>query len=145
MIVVPDASVVLKWFLQRSNAEPDSEQALALLTHFVEGRQDLLVPVHCQAEVCAVLARLAPERASDDLRDLLELDIPVRHDGPTLARAMELSAELDHHLFDTLYHAVALQESNTLLVTADTRYERKARPLGQIVLLRDWDGGAVRS
>jgi hypothetical protein len=45
---------------------------------------------------------------------------------------------LNHHLFDTLYHAVGLQAPNATLITADERYYRKAEPLGHIVLLEDF-------
>ena len=55
----------------------------------------------------------------------------------TLRRAAELSIALDHHLFDTLYHAVALEEGATL-VTADATYFGKAKNLGSIELLADF-------
>ena len=44
---------------------------------------------------------------------------------PVLKRAADLSILLKHHLFDTLYHAVALEEHATL-VTADEAYFAKA-------------------
>jgi predicted nucleic acid-binding protein len=50
-----------------------------------------------------------------------------------------LAIDLGHHLFDTLYHAVAL-ESEACLVTADDRYHRKAEALPGIRHLRDWHG-----
>ena len=52
-------------------------------------------------------------------------------------RAIELACQHNHHLFDTLYHAAALEESATL-ITADRRYYDKARREGQIILLADW-------
>ena len=51
--------------------------------------------------------------------------------------ACDLARALNHHVLDTLYHAVALTLSDTVLVTADARYERNARRRGAIVLLRD--------
>jgi hypothetical protein len=39
---------------------------------------------------------------------------------------------------DTLYHAVALERENVLLVTADHPYYRKAERQGMIAALRDW-------
>jgi predicted nucleic acid-binding protein len=42
-------------------------------------------------------------------------------------------------LFDTLYHAVALQTPGCTLVTADKVYYRKAKVLGQIQLLEDFE------
>jgi predicted nucleic acid-binding protein len=59
-------------------------------------------------------------------------------DGPEiLQRACRLSIELNHHLFDTLYHAVALH-TDSVLVTADAQYLNKAAKLGNIVSLADW-------
>jgi predicted nucleic acid-binding protein len=51
-----------------------------------------------------------------------------------LKRAAGLSISLNHHLFDTLYHAVALEEGATL-VTADETYFAKAGYLGGMMLL----------
>ena len=48
-----------------------------------------------------------------------------------------MSIALDHHLFDTLYHAVALEEGATL-VTADETYYGKAKDLGGVGLLADF-------
>jgi len=42
-----------------------------------------------------------------------------------------------HHLFDTLYHGVALH-SDTLLITADEQYFRKAKDISNITLLADY-------
>jgi predicted nucleic acid-binding protein len=44
---------------------------------------------------------------------------------------------LRQHLFDTLYHAVAL-ETGATLVTADERYYETARGEGNITLLSDF-------
>jgi hypothetical protein len=41
-------------------------------------------------------------------------------------------------LFDTLYHAVALENEDALLVTADDRYHMKAERYGMIAALSDW-------
>lgn len=48
-----------------------------------------------------------------------------------------LAIDLKHHLFDTLYHAVALTHSDAVRVTADESYYRKARAMGRIVHLAD--------
>jgi predicted nucleic acid-binding protein len=52
-------------------------------------------------------------------------------------RASRLAAALNHHLFDTLYHAVALERDATL-VSADGPYLRKAEHLGAIMALQAW-------
>ncbi len=54
-----------------------------------------------------------------------------------LKRAADMSVALNHHLFDTLYHAVALEEGATL-VTADEVYLGKAQGLGGISSLADF-------
>ncbi|WP_301015650.1 hypothetical protein [Thiothrix sp.] len=41
------------------------------------------------------------------------------------------------HLFDTLYHVVAI-ESNSLLVTADEKYWQKVKVGGHTELLRNF-------
>jgi hypothetical protein len=50
-----------------------------------------------------------------------------------------LSVELKQHLFDTYYHAVALETPDAILITSDTRYLRAARGKGRIVDLMDWE------
>lgn len=54
-------------------------------------------------------------------------------------RAIELARQYNHHLFDTLYHAAALEESATF-ITADRRYYDKAKLAGHIMLLEVSDG-----
>ena len=53
-------------------------------------------------------------------------------------RAIELACQHNHHLFDTLYHAAALEESATL-ITADRRYYDKAKLAGHIMMLEDFN------
>jgi predicted nucleic acid-binding protein len=70
----------------------------------------------------------------DDALLILDDMRPVTIAGaPVLRRAADLSIALHHHLFDTLYHAVALQEGATL-VTADQRTSTK--PRATVPLLR---------
>ena len=66
--------------------------------------------------------------------DVRALPFELIHSWDILDKAMELSARLKHHLFDVLYHAIAL-EHNAVFVTADDRYFAKAFRLGNINLL----------
>ena len=50
-----------------------------------------------------------------------------------------MSQELDKHVFDSLYHAVAL-EYGVVLVSADSKYCLKARRLGNLIPLAAWKG-----
>ncbi len=139
MILVIDASVIIKWLFQDPEREADTERATALMAAVARGDHPVLQPPHWLIEVAAVIARETPERARHDLVLLEGLALPIRGDAPVLARACALAIDLGHHLFDTLYHAVAL-ESGACLVTADDRYQRKAGALPGIRHLRDWHG-----
>lgn len=141
MIVVLDASVVLKWLFEDPAREPDTEKALAVIESVVLGRLEVLQPVHWLAEVAAVAARLTPQTAISDIEMLSALEFPTSNDPNVIRRATTLAIETNHHLFDALYHAVALEHEDALLVTADDRYFRKAERYGRIAALRDW--GAV--
>jgi predicted nucleic acid-binding protein len=138
VIVVIDASVVLKWLLEDPAREPDTEKASALVESVVRGRLEVLQPVHWLAEVAAVIARLAPQTAVRDVEMLAALEFPTTDDPNVIRRATSLAIETNHHLFDTLYHAVALEHEDALLVTADDRYYRKAESYGTIAALHDW-------
>jgi predicted nucleic acid-binding protein len=138
VIVVLDASVVLKWLLEDPAREPDTEKALALVESVVRGRLEVMQPVHWLAEVAAVVVRLAPQTAVRDVEMLSALEFPTTDDPNVIRRATSLAIETNHHLFDTLYHAVALEHEDALLVTADDRYYRKAERFGTIAALRDW-------
>lgn len=138
MIVVVDASVAIKWFLAFKPEEDHADRALNLLEDIAQGPLQLCQPPHFIAEVAAVLAREKPEEAQDDLLDLQNiqrrtLDTPEIH-----ATAVELAIRHQHHVFDTLYHAVALHTPGAILITADRRYYAKALGEGRITLLADW-------
>jgi predicted nucleic acid-binding protein len=140
VICVVDASVAVKWFAQGDWAlrEDHIEPALEILRASKRGTLDFYQPPHFLAEVAAVVSRLKPGSAPQYIEDLAALDITWA--APTVAytRAIELACQLDHHLFDTLYHAVALSVPNAVLVTADRRYFEKAQHLGQIAWLADF-------
>ena len=141
MICVVDASVAVKWFVRGDWAarEDHVDVALNLLQVSAQGQARFVQPPHFLAEVAAVLGRLTPTTAARDLARLSALDITWASPTHAVPRALALAMELDHHLFDTLYHAVALDASDgAVLVTADRRYFDKAQHLGRIVWLPDW-------
>lgn len=132
MIYVVDASVAAKWFLGFRETEPHTDEALAILSALVDGTVVLHQPPHFIAEMCAILAREKPEEADADLANLFDLEFEVISGPEIYATACELAIRLDHHVFDTLYHAVALHVPDAVLVTADRRYLSKARMIGSI-------------
>ena len=137
MKLVVDASVAVKWFLGSSSDEPHLSQAEAVAAAIERSETELLAPGHWLAEVIAVLARIDPGAIDDALLLLDDMKPTLIHGVPVLKRAADMSIALNHHLFDTLYHAVALEEGATL-VTADTAYFGKAKDLGGVQLLADF-------
>ena len=136
--MVVDSSVAVKWFLLGNPVEQHTDQALRLLEQSVLGLLPMVQPAHFVAEVAAVLARLKPIDAQDDLLDLLDIRYRTLTSPETYATALDLAMRYQHHLFDTLYHAVALHTPGAVLITADERYYAKARLAGQISLLADF-------
>ena len=137
MILVVDASVAVKWLLWRTQIEPDYEIALRILEESDSGRIRIMQPPHWRAEVLAVIARLEPAMAGDALDLLNRAEKQVLGTDAVYTRAVQLSHRLGHHLFDTLYHAVAL-EAGARLVTADERYFSVAKSEGAIQSLSDF-------
>ena len=132
-----DASVILKWYL-RTPDEHDLPQAAAILVGLRSGSLALAQPPHTLLELAAVLVRERPQSVTSDLAEIAAvLDDATLSASRVLPRALQIAAALEHHLFDTLYHAAALESSATL-VTADYRYHGKAAHLGHIVLLEEF-------
>ena len=135
---VVDASVAVKWALPGQDGETYQEQALALLPDIQQGKGQVLQPPHWLAEVGAVLTRLAPQESISMLQTFLAMELPITTEWNLYEQACRLAVELNHHLFDTLYHAIALHVPDTLFITADTQYFRKAAKLGHIIELKNF-------
>ena len=137
-MIVLDASVMLKWLLEDPTTEPDTDKATALIEAVIRGEMQILQPVHWLAEVAAVLARLSPQTAFADVDLLTAMEFPTIDEPSVMRRATTLAIETGQHVFDTLYHAVALEHDDATLITADDRYRRKAENQGRIAALRNW-------
>ncbi|HHM05964.1 MAG TPA: PIN domain-containing protein [Gammaproteobacteria bacterium] len=138
MIAVIDTSVAVKWIFPDPKREPGVGHALTLLQAVADGEVEPLQPPHWLAEVAAVVTRLDAGLAGEALDLLHAMELPTAEDVEVYQRAAAIAAELDHHVFDTLYHAVALERGATL-VSADRRYVRKATSLGRVVPLESWE------
>lgn len=133
-----DASVAVKWFIPDATDEAHVEQALSLLIAGQREDARFLQPPHWIGEVAAVLVRRTPATVNIAAETLLKLQFAATFDHVRIYhRAIALSQTLNHHLFDTLYHAVALEE-NATLITADQRYYEKAKSVGGIMMLTDF-------
>jgi predicted nucleic acid-binding protein len=138
VILVVDASVAIKWFLDFRDAEDHCRQALEILGRIDDGRALMVQPPHFLAEMGAVLAREKPADAVADLSDLMAVEFQSAAESQVYQTACEIAVRLKQHLFDTLYHAVALHTPGATLVTADKRYFRSAKNLGRIAFLPDF-------
>lgn len=135
---VLDASVVVKWFLRERDGEENVQQALAVARDLRSAAIDVLQPPHWLAEVAAVLTRLVPDQAPAATQLLWSLELPVSDDHEVYGDAVRLATRLDHHLFDTLYHAVARHHPTARFLTADQRYLCKTRGNDRVVDLADY-------
>jgi predicted nucleic acid-binding protein len=138
--IVVDANVAIKWLLPHRPEEADTSNALLLFDQI--GNQEVLMvqPPHFIAEVMAVVARLEPDYADRLFQALRKMEIAIKDRPEVYQTAIRLSVQLKHHLFDTLYHAVAIETSGASFITADVTYCRKAQGLGHIALLQNYAG-----
>lgn len=136
-VVVPDASVLLKWVLP-THDEDDLERALTLRDAIVDESVDALLPSLWLFEIANTLGRKLPDEAPTLVGLLLDLAIPeVRPDDLWLATGLELVAAHGVAFYDASYHATAIR-ADGVFVTADHRYERRVRERGHIALLESW-------
>jgi len=137
-IWVLDASVVVKWFLRDTENEEDISIALEILKALRNDKIMVLQPIHWLTEVAAVISRLRPDDAENVISLLYAMELPVCNNPVVFNVACRLAKTYHHHLFDTLYHAVALSQDNATLVTADLRYLNKVQNEGKIIPLSDF-------
>lgn len=136
-LLVPDASVILKWVLPPDD-EPHAEEAQRLLADFVAGGLDLLVPSLWYFEVGNTVARRLPEPAGRILTALRGLGLPQAEPSAEWERrALDLVASCGVTFYDAVYHALALVEGGTL-VTGDRRYREQVVEVGSLAPLEGY-------
>lgn len=134
---VPDASVILKWVLPAEN-EPHATAARALRDCYVRGDCDLLLPALWLFEVGNILLLKFPERARVLLDLLCALEIPVYPgDAAWRKQIVQIATTYGVTFYDASYHATALA-TQSVLVTADARYLKRAEAAGAACFLADW-------
>ena len=135
-VLVPDASVLLKWIL-RSKDEADRDRALELKAAWVADACELVVPTLWIFEVGNVLALKHPAAAASLLQAMV--DLGIREEAPHGYIGTIVSLMRDHKVtfYDAAYHALAIRHRGTML-TADRAYVKKAAGAGHVTLLNDW-------
>ncbi len=141
-LLVPDASVLLKWVL-RSDDEDGRDRALALKAAWLAGACQILVPTIWVFEVGNVLGLKHPAKAEQLLGAMIELRMP--EEAPAAYTSEIFRLMRDHHVtcYDAAYHALAVVRGGTML-TADRRYARKAGGAGHLCLMNAWQGATGR-
>src|ERR1700690_4327462 len=136
-LVVPDASVLLKWVLP-SDDEPDTDRALNLRTTILEESVRALLPSLWLYEVGNTVARRFPTYAETWMSALMKFEL--QEAPPTqawLTKTLELTSKHEVTFYDAAYHALAFIHKG-VFVTADTRYVNKVSDPGTVVALSDW-------
>jgi predicted nucleic acid-binding protein len=135
-VVVPDASVLLKWIL-RHDDESDRDVALELKAAWLEDVCEVVVPSLWVFELGNVLGLKLPTAAPSLLQAMI--DLGLREEGPDGYLSGIFSLMRDHKVTfcDAAYHALAIRHRGTML-TADRAYVKKAAGAGHVTLLNDW-------
>jgi len=136
-VIVPDASVLLKWVLPAAG-EHDAEAALQLRDLATQGKIILKAPSLWVYEVGNTLTRRFPGHAQPLLDALIEFNLA---EGERTSRWFEQVIELTRKyrvtFYDAAYHALALVEGG-IFVTADRAYLHRAQKAGAVVALQEW-------
>ena len=142
-VVVPDASVMLKWVLPTTD-EANLEQALALRGEIVDETVAALLPSLWLFEIANTLGRKFPDDAEALVGTLVDLSIPeIDPDARWLRTGLDIVALHGVAFYDASYHAAAIV-ADGVFVTADRRYESRARERGHVVLLENWSNDVGR-
>lgn len=136
-LVVPDASVLLKWVLP-SDDESDTDKALLLRAAIQDEAVHVLLPGLWLFEVGNTIARRFPTHASAWLSALMKFGLEEASPSqPWLARTLELTRRYEVSFYDAAYHALALIHKG-LFVTADSRYVKRVAEPGSVIALSEW-------
>jgi predicted nucleic acid-binding protein len=135
-VVVPDASVLLKWSLD-SAGEEDRERALALRHLWISGRHRIVLPSLWAYEVGNILGMKQPDLA----RELLAIYVGYHFEEESAAdlfgMILGVMRTVRVTFYDAAYHCVALKHHGTY-ITADEKYVREALGIGHVIALKDW-------
>src|SRR5450432_2480647 len=129
MRYVLDSNIGVKWIL----TDDLSKKARAFRDEFIQGLHEGLAPDVFLVEAAHALTRaqrqgrVTPTEVNSFMGDLLTT-LPQPHPyPPLLARAIEISLQTRHGVYDCLYVALAEREGCELL-TADTKLINNLQP-----------------
>ncbi len=133
--IVPDASVVIKWFRQE---EVFAEQALALRAAFLKGQVAISVPSLVAYELSNVL-RYKSDLATDQVQEAVQslFEMGLEWTMPTTAlmrRAVEIARIHDTTVYDAVFVALA-EALEAAFITADKHLSRRLKTLPFVFFL----------
>ena len=140
MIVVPDASVILKWVLEKED-EPGYSQAMQLQEALLAEALEIRMPTLWRYEVGNVLGMKKPRMAVELMSALLAFEfdeVPLRSEY-ALDVIMHMQDVQGVTFYDSAYHVLALRTKG-LYLTADEKYLKRAKRKGHVELLDEWRG-----
>ena len=136
-IIVPDASVILKWAF-RSPDEQNRDKALDLLNFWLSGKGEIVLPRLWAFEVGSVLALKNPQFAQEVMEILIDYRFSEHETTGELCReTLTIAKQYRVTFYDAVYHAVALLREGTL-ITTDKAYYRKALQAGNMTMLENF-------
>lgn len=131
-----DASVIIKWFID----EPDSNQALAYLNTFQNGRITIIAPSLLFYELGNILVskKVAVDMVGEVMTMLLNLGLESEDIGLRwFRRIYQNAAEYSITFYDAAYITL-LQKENCQFITADKKlFEKVHKIFSGIKLLSD--------
>jgi predicted nucleic acid-binding protein len=138
--LIPDASIILKWSLERED-EPDFQKALMILEDYLAEKVDIFLPALWRYEVGNILGRKKPEMASEIFRISLRYQFNEEPlDEAYSLQVLALMREVKGiSFYDASYHILAIRKHG-FYVTADRDYYRRALQHGSIMLLSEIGG-----
>lgn len=136
-IIVPDASVLLKWAFD-SPDEGDRDNALNFLEAWLEERVEIILPKLWFFEVSNVIMLKKPELSMELMEIFIGYNLSEYETTLELCEeAFKLMRRYGVTFYDAVYHAVAMLKKGVLL-TADDAYFKKVSGMPNIVRLKDW-------
>jgi predicted nucleic acid-binding protein len=137
---VLDTSVAVKWFADEGGAE--QAKAVQVFEAFEQGHCELRAPELLYFEIANALThsyKLSGAMIIDSLNSLQKLKIEVESlNWPTLRKAVEIASTCGAAIYDSYFLAVAIG-SDSVLITADQAFLRKARYMPNIIDLRHFN------
>jgi predicted nucleic acid-binding protein len=130
--IVIDSCVFNKIFLK----EPDTQQALDLITALTEKNFDVLAIAQLNDYPAAKANALITGFQETQFK-LIKPDIVCVEKAFEICNTGHIKSGFPS-FYDAIYHALAIL-NNCYFVTADKRHFSKTSQLGNIVLLKDWE------